>query len=437
MLPAIVMPVAVACSECHDGLGNESESRFEIRGNISDVSQTRGMAEGTVPDGNGYRISYPSTSDKYVIDTCVFTKGTGLVTNADGHFLTWSDIGHSQSYTFYLDNVVLHDDKSLVELSDDYVAGFDTPEAKNDIVWGSLKLTDRTTVNLKFELYHRMSMMSVCVKSVSSNELHNATVALKGIVLRPYSFNRMTGEVGLTDTPVYSDAMLRDDSEEWLPESATKEIDGTETAKFEYRTQAFILPPQRLRTGSDRPRLQIVIPDGKYAGTYSAALPTSLSVTTPEGTTSMQTLSRLTAGQHLTLNVTLLHDNDKPVLEFRPASVEQWTEKGTHGITAKHEGIYELDDFTTLIAAYNKLDEGDDSKDWLRIVDRYGKKDTDDKWIFYLFTNLEFNIDDNTELFSNGNFTFQMHGCSITVGDTKYDESKLDDLISLLSGSIK
>ena len=437
MLPAIVLPVVVACSECHDGLGNMPESRFEIRGDINDAGETHSMAAGTVPDGDGYRISYPSTPDKYVIDTCVFTKGTGLVTNADGHFLTWNDIGHSQSYTFYLDNVVQDDDKFLVELSDDYVAGFDTPEAKNDIVWGSLKLTDRTTVNLRFELYHRMSMMSVCVRSASSDELRNATVTLKGIVLHPYSFDRMTGEVGLADTPEYSDAILREGPAEWLPESATKEIDGTETARFEYRTQAFILPPQRLRTGSDRPRLQIVIPDGEYAGTYSAALPTSLSVTTPEGTTSMQTLSRLTAGQHLTLNVTLLHDNDKPALEFRPASVERWAEKGTHGITAKHEGIYELSDLAMLIAAYNKLAEGDKSKDWLRMVDRYGKRGADGKWTFYLFTNLEFRIDDVTELFCNDDFTFRMHGCSITVNDTKYDESKLDALINLLSGSNK
>ena len=231
MLPAMVVPVAVACSECHDDSADGSARRFEIRGNVGAVTGTRSMAEGTVPDGDGYRITYPSAPDRYVTDTCVFTQGTGLVTNADGHFLTWSDIGHGQSYTFYLDNVVLDDDEALVRLSDDYVAGFDSPEANNDIVWGSLKLTDRTTVNLGFELYHRMSRMSVCVRSASGDELRNAAVALKGIVLRPESFNRMTGEVGVSDTPAYAYAVLREGSSEWLPLYRTTKLSAGKTAR--------------------------------------------------------------------------------------------------------------------------------------------------------------------------------------------------------------
>ena len=91
-----------------------------------------------------------------------------------------------------------------------------------------------------------------------------------------------------------------------------------------------------------------------------------------------------------------------------------------------------------LIEAYNKLAEGTDREKWMRQVDRYGKLEGG-KWVFNLFTNLCFNMDGNTELFCDGNFTFRMYGYSVTVSEggneTVYSENEVEQLVAKLTVS--
>ncbi len=444
LVPAMILPVLAACTGGMDEYGREASGNLVLRAGVDDAAMTRSIAEGKLPDGKGYRFTYPADASGHSALPCVFTGGVGLVAASDGHFLTWADVADSKSYTFCLDNVPSAENGSGeffgVIFSDEekgmYAAGKDDAESTNDIVWGSCTVHDRTSVELDFKMTHRMSRLTVNIVSDDGTELAGAIVRLCNVVLLPESFDRMTGEVSIAQVPSYGDIVLRDGSEPWIPEPEAGS-DGEAAVRYEYMTDAFVFPPQPLRSGNERPRLQVVIPEGDHEGTYSAALPTSMTVTS-DGMTSIQSLSRFSAGQHLVLNVTLLHNDQKPVLEFRPAAVERRDFKGGFSAVAKREGIYDLGQFVKLIEAYNKLAGGTDREKWMRQVDRYGKLEGG-KWVFNLFTNLSFNMDGNTELFCDGNFTFRMYGYSVTVSEggneTVFGENEVEQLVAKLTVS--
>ena len=447
----IAATLLLAVAACTDGIGEqaaEAEGDFRIKATVCNRITTRGIPDGKITQGNTYRFSYPQKTGIYATVPCTFTDGTGLATADDGHFLTWADITDYQSkYTFYLDNIpssgqaatggVIFTEK---ESTITYAAGIDNEEATNDILWGSHTLDSRESVGLDFKLYHRMARLSVCVFSDNEQELKNATVALDQVVLHPQSFNRLTGEVSIDkDAPQYAPIMLRDNTEEWTGTATQEPADPDKPdetiTRYKYETPAFILPPQSLREGEDRPRIRITIPESageQYAGTYSAVLPTAMRVTTDDGITSMQTL-RFTTGQHLTLNVTLLHDNEKPPLEFRPAVVEPWKYIDRFVASADEEGIYKLADLQKLITLYNKLKSGNKEKDWKREVDRYGKPEQNGTWTFNLFNNLTFTIEESTELFQDSEFTFNMFGHSVTIGDETFEDKNKEELIQKLT----
>ena len=448
LVPAMLLTVLAACTGNAEVAGERAEGNFRIKAAVSDAIMVRGI-DGKVESGD-YRFSYLGKDNAYTTVTCTFTNGTGLAAAAgDGHFLTWDDVAYSNPYHFYLDNVPAAnnggEDFYGVEFSDPekalYEAGIDNAEATNDIVWGHYNTGSTGSVNLPFELYHRMTRISVVVTASTGDVLKDAVVVLTDMVLQPESFNRLTGEVGISETPEYSAFTLRNDSTEWLSEPKTEIEEGTgnTVTRYAYTTSNFIFPPQPLREGKDRPSLRITLPEsaGDDAGTYSAVLPAAMTITTG-GVTSMQTLSRLSAGQHLTLNVTLLRSNEKPSLEFRPAVVERWVHKGVHEVVANKAGIYKPEDMKSLITAYNMMKAGDTSEDRERKVKRYGTL-KDGKWTFNLFTHLTFEIEADTELFCDDNFTFDMHGYAITIKkgetETEYKESDLADLSRELSPS--
>ncbi len=441
ILSVMFLPViAVSCADhtaATDGI--EAEGNFRIRATISDGVLARGLNVGTVAesDSAGYRFSYPVLST-YSTVPCTFASSTGLVAAADGHFLTWADITYMENYTFLLDNVPYDNNGSEefygVQFSDAekklYAAGIDDKDATNDIVWGQCKISDRKSVELKFDLYHRMTRLSVHVTSNDGEELKNASVELTEVVLRPENFNRLTGQIGIADTPDYTSIMLRENTPEW--ESELVSGDGTTASNYVYKTAPFIFPPQRLQEGEKRPRLRISMKENGEQVTYSAPLPIALTVTDANGVTSSMQLSRLTAGQHLTLNVTLLRDGQKPKLEFRPAVVERWKDIGTYPIVANKAGIYDLSDLPKLIEAYNHLKADANNDKALREVKRYGTE-KDGKWTFNLFANLEFADGELTTLFCDSDFTFAMYGHSITIGDTEYKDNAVENLVDRLT----
>ncbi|WP_302028201.1 fimbrillin family protein [Bacteroides caecimuris] len=421
----------------------EAEGNFHIHATVSDRILSRGL-EGTVTksDSAGYRFSYPAQKDAYHTTSCTFNSGTGLATATDGHFLTWADVENAVDYTFLLDNVPYNnnvtDELYGVQFSDKekqrYAAGMDNEKATNDIVWGQCKVTSRESVELKFDLYHRMTRLSVHVTSSSADELKNASVELTKVILCPENFNRLTGEIGVAADPLYESILLRKGEQDWESEPVAGE--NVSTTNHVYKTIPFIFPPQRLREGEERPRLRISMIEGGEQVTYSAALPTALTVTTADGVTSSMQLSRLTAGQHLTLNVTLLHDGEKPMLEFRPAVVERWKDLGSHTIVANKAGIYDASNLPELIMAYNLLKQATDEnskKESHRKVARYGTE-KEGKWTFNLFANLEFPNENASldELFCDNNFTFNMYGHSITIDGMEYKDN-VQELVDRLT----
>lgn len=436
-----VMFLSVIAASCADHTaatdGIEAEGNFRIRAAVSDGVLVRGLNTGIVTesDSAGYRFSYPA-QDTYFTVPCTFASGTGLVAAADGHFLTWADIAYMENYTFLLDNVPYDNNGSEefygVRFSDKekelYAAGIDDEDATNDIVWGQCKISNRKSVELKFDLYHCMSRLSVHVTSDNKEELKNASVELTEVVLQPENFNRLTGQIGIADTPDYASITLRENILEWESEP----VSGDGTTSYVYKTAPFIFPPQQLQKGEKRPRLRISLEENGEQVTYSAPLPTALTVTDADGVTSSMQLSRLTAGQHLTLNVTLLRDGQKPKLEFRPAVVERWEDKGTYPIVANKAGIYDASDLPKLIKAYNDLKADVNNAEALREVKRYGTE-KDGKWTFNLFANLEFGDNDLRTLFCDSDFTFAMYGHSITIDNTKYNQDNIEDLVKRLT----
>lgn len=449
LVPAMLLSIVAACTD-NAGIAEErAEGNFCIKATVSDAIMVRGI-NGTVKSGE-YRFSYPAKDGAYTTVPCPFTDGTGLAADAgDGHFLTWEDVAGNPPYRFYLDNVPAANNGGEsfygVQFSDAekqrYAAGIDNEKATNDIVWGEYSTGSTGSAELPFKLYHRMTRISVVVTASKNNVLDNAQVALTDVVLLPENFNRIKGEVGISDSPKYTLFELRGaSSPAWTSESKTETVEGSDatTTSYVYTTGNFIFPPQPLREGANRPRLKITIPKsaGEDAGTYSAVLPAAMTITTG-GVTSTQTLSRLSAGQHLTLYVTLLRKDDKPALEFRPAVVERWDYKGNHEVVANKAGIYKPEDMPKLITAYNKMKGKENtSKDWEREVKRYGTYQND-KWTFNLFTHLTFDITaGTTELFCDRKFTFNMHGYAITIkkedNEKVYEESGLTELIEKLS----
>ena len=82
---------------------------------------------------------------------------------------------------------------------------------------------------------------------------------------------------------------------------------------------------------------------------------------------------------------------------------------------------------------YNKLKSGNKEKDWKREVDRYGKPEQNGTWTFNLFNNLTFTIEESTELFQDSEFTFNMFGHSVTIGDETFEDKNKEELIQKLT----
>lgn len=412
--------LATACSA--DGIITESEAYspvFKVGAQIMPVNQTRAyQASGIVNEGT-YYITYKNSNSEDDFATVEFLNGTGTILKGSKQ-LEWTDIGYNDSEsisTFYLDNVSGENQTSdcTVSLDDStpFVAGiFDDEEGSNDLLWAQREISRNSPV-VNFQLNHCMARINVEVTLDNSLEDEpfkeldlekDAIVKITSLVHTPIKYERLTGNLVLPENPEYKELVMVNTSEDlnW------KSIEGTDDKETViYNTLDFVLPPQELLTNEDRPRLSITVPVGGEMKTFSGLIPRVMEMLTPDGSIIPMTLSLL-RGHVITLHVRLSPDPLEII--FMPVTVQDWVNKGTFLLGVNQAGLDSENDLENFILAVNSGEEKEISK--------FGYKNSDGIWVFNIFCDMTFQESDISGIFKDteiGNFTFAMHGWTVTV----------------------
>ena len=433
--------VFVSCRNGEDQFVQEEISPLQISSSISSIVNTRNYkSAGKIMEGKFF-LTYPSgeETNPYKIATVNFVNGTGFTTSPEGEELTWKHVGYDQSSgtstTFILDNVPATMEEVIVPLSPStpYKAGkFDDENGTNDLLWGAVTLSNRNSNLVSISLHHQMSMVNIEI-SVDNNkestlelDLNDAIVEITDLISTPISYDRLTGNLDLGNIPSYSPLQLRNDKDGWKKVISQDGID-------EYVSYDFVLPPQSLKTGIERPRLIITLPqgDGEEPRVFSGILPIAMAVETEGGGAEAVNLSFLKEHK-LTFHVKM--DPDLMTLQFMPVTVVEWVYKGTFLATGTQAAIFSESDFFSMIEAYKS-----DSSD----LEKYGyMKDGD--WWFNIYNNLTF---DESLLFGKmiekvgKSYNFKFNGQTILIHlangeilEINDDKKNTDKLIKLLKG---
>lgn len=342
-----------------DGITENDSSPLELSAVMDGLVQSRGndgASEGAVEFGT-YYFTYPQQlSDKeltYTTSACVFTDYIGRIypTSSPLEWKALPSLGNN--YSFRLDNLseeatVKDGDGTIftmlgVTLDGDRASKYRaTLEGtnNNDIVWGAVDNVRYGAEKIHFDMTHRMSRVSVTVQGEQEALKGNVTVKLTQTVAEAAVFNRVDGKVILPDNPVYEDIVIVDNAPLTLVENSVNT----------YTTPNLILPPQSLRSGADRPRLEITVGEGESLKTYTGVLPSGMIY---EAAGYAATLE-FCQGVHLELRVSRLSENleDTDIL-FLPAVVRNWDDKGVYVVNSTRQGVYSQEDLENAIKAYN------------------------------------------------------------------------------------
>lgn len=395
------------------------DSPLYFSSSISSLLSTRAyQSSGNILEGK-YYLTYPTGlhDQEYCVSTVNFVEGTGFVTTPEGDELTWKKVGYDYgsltSTTFFLDNVPVQNSfsETIIILPEDnpFKAGiFDSENGSNDLLWGNT-ITDRLNNLVHISLHHQMAMVNIELSIDNSKEgslpldLSEAKVEITDLVLSSQSYDRLNGVLFLGDQPKYANLNLKDEFSNW------KEIEYLEDNRDKplFKSHDFVLPPQSLKTGIERPRLIITIPqnEGKEPRVFSGILPQAMLVETSENTSVAMNLSFLK--EHiLTLHVTM--DPDLMNLQFMPVTVIDWVYKGTFLANGTQAALFSESDFMAMIKAYN-----DNSND----IERYGYQ-KDGEWWFNIYSDLTFKEDDLFGKMKGKNgkeIHFKFNGQTITI----------------------
>ena len=427
-----------------------------IRAMVADVLYSRGYQEfGQVTNGE-YYLTYESKGSTsgnrtYALATVLFDNTeTGLATKTGpgNNRLEWKDVVNTTS-TFRLDNVPLSLDTAPESEKSDtlvvfgtgigenpFVAGiFDDNDGKNDLLWGS-KEVGYNMAQIHFDLHHYMSRVKVVVTANKKNSaddalnLDGAEVKITSLVLTPKSYNRLNGALDLGEEPEYKDLILTSKEIGWA------ETPDTEKPNEEYldirTTHDFVLPPQSLLDNDRRPRLVITLTDGSV---YSGILPHAMEVVTgstlEDGTQVTYPVALAFLREHI-LTLRTVITEDPPELSFMPVTVIEWVDKGDFALEGHQAGIYNSDDFITLVKNYETYSEEQ--------LERFGLN-TDARWEFNFWGHVEVNenLVKGKMKVTEGkkDFTFKFHGYTCKVGNTEYSQANgnTDNLVTLLKGN--
>lgn len=472
-----------SCKEDLDLISSQdtlSDDRIRVTGSIKEENSvsSRGekyIAKGNIDDGV-YNLVYPTSSSymSKVFADVTFGNSedptTGFVTyEKEGKIkdLKWDDIYFSSSTAtspFYLHNL----DKSQIKtlsfsssheiiyyLKEDtkYIAApLDSIHGTNDIIGGYLS-SKKNATSLNFDMYHGLSLLRLHLRVFGADDeyfidLSDAKIYISDIYtqLNELRFENFNGTFRTTAKP----SSLKDDlvivgkvnNEErtWNEECTHYDL---ENNVKKYTSYDFILPPQTLSTGPDRPRLVIEIPTENVTGKvsdkgkiskFSGPLP-DLMFNSPisgdsEGLDSYATFQFLT-GKRLTLTANL--NSPDTELYFLPAQVEGWTSQREY-LTLQQAGIYTLSDFQNLIFDYqkgykNKLEQF--GYIYTPATDIELDKEYEKNYVFQFWRNITLkksNILNSMDLNYNDpeiNFTFFFNGCTISIEEDNGEIIKL------------
>ena len=434
--PIFLMLLMATSSGCNVDPSGGSEPAAEITvtaGITAEIVSKAYQQEGPVENGE-YNLTFPSNiNDTYTVAKVLFSDTpVGHVTIGTETPLKWSNVGGGSSPTFYLDNLPERfrgTGTTVTFPSDDnpYVAAVydaENGEGENDLLWGS-KPVSRNTGTIHVDLNHVMARVRVEITVDNTNgeiDLSDATVTLTKINQTPKSFNRLDGTLALDlSSDRYTDLVLVDTQQKkgWKTDSDKEDT---------YYTPDYILPPQELLKGLDRPHLIIKTKGGD---TYSGILPSAMLI--PDGThdgepsypVELSFLSRYV----LTIRTVLT--NAPPTLTFMPVYVVNWVDKGTYDLEAHQSGIYTAEEFYKMMEYYNA---GNNYQ-----LDRYGKK-KDGTWIFGLWHSIVLEYDKiNGKMTNNencGSFSFNYNNYSVSVqnGDAEPTAVDASKLYAILTG---
>lgn len=419
--------IALLLGSCRDEADElplaADDGAIEVSASLDNLVQSRAAGETVQITTGTYYFTYPQTSG-YVTSSCIFTNGIGRIYPSLSP-LEWKDLPSSGPYDFILDNV--SSDATVIETTtvekkevvttlgvmqdgdkaSAYTAAIENTNL-NDIVWGKAtgvtKPSSGGTKEVDIEMSHRMSRLSVRVTSNNEQLKSKVTVKLTQTVADAAMFNRVDGKISLPSQPVYKDIVLVD--------NAPLQLVGNSTDT--YTTPNLILPPQSLRTGNNRPRLEITIGEGDGQKNYTGVLPAGMIYADGGYAATLE----FRQGVHLELRVKELSDNlSEPEILFLPAVVRLWDDKGDYTVRAEECGVYSAGDLDAAITAYNNKDvTGMRKYGWVQFAskdDFYDKKNPT-KYTVRLFTDLEqlptgkFNTND-----AACSLEFEMNGWSI------------------------
>ena len=397
------MCLASCISEDTIGIDAEDDC-INVRASLDgDVPSSRGVINSGPIETGTYFITYTLKSNsEYALENVEFDKSImdnrGYVPSG----LQWSLIKNNQ---FFMDNVdpTLNTTATVQNVifgsNNPFVGAIVVPDedkeedyvAENDLLWGSATpATNAKTID--FSLHHVMSKLKIQVTVDKTNaigkefDFENAEVTISNVVTKPYSYDRLTGTVSLSEEPIYETIYLVDMKEggaqlDWQSIEEDPEDSNMKT----YTSYDFILPPQGLKEDNTRPKLSIKVkteeyPEGKV---FSGYLPHSMEVATAGENGAPIPLSFLRE-HYLTLRTVL--SKEPPQLLFQPVWVYKWVDKGEFTADGYQAGVYDKEDFDDLITYYNTGNEAQ--------LRRYGKKGINGTWQFNIFGNLELEKND-------------------------------------------
>ena len=429
----------VSCSDAGKNIeapdkGNSSDNPIIINANLSAYATSRSYVEsGPVTDGFYamiYRDSHGNNAYSK-IDFETTKNGTGYAYTPEGEELKWSNVTTNPPYRFTLDNIpqsISTSTQSVTFGNDNpYVASVLNKDGSNDLLWGVTASSPGIPV-INFNLNHIMSLL--CVEITVNNDwtgnlnLSNATVEITNIREKLMSFNRNTGVAITAGNGNNTGSTLSLVN----PETEPALTWGNETPKDQdvtiYLTQEFVIPPQSLAKGNGRPQLVITIPqEGKEDIVYSGYLPTAMTVggntDNPEYFAELEFLS----GKFLTIHTSL--DSPDRVLKFLPATYVDWVYKGRFPITGFMAGVYDADNFFALLDAIKSKDPGQ--------MKYFGSQREDGQWVFNIWSNLILDNVDTPLKDVDLNFTFELYGHILTIGNVMVNTA--EELIKILKGN--
>lgn len=424
ILSALVILMGLTFSSCiYEGPNSDMDDEGYIylsAGVLGQASTRVGedlapIRQGQITEGT-YYLSYPVSVNSsgiptYNVGSVDFDEIIDPSTNKPAHNgwglahsltspypgITWSNINVS-SPVFYLDNVTppsQNPDKALSFdiSSSSFQAGLYT--RANDLLWGCQSVAKNAS-NFTVLMHHAMAMVRVEVTVAEGVyqdiDLSEATLELTNVVHEPYMYDRLTGIVTVADNPDYKNLMMADYGK--TDNSGTTNInwettvynDGPDLATRTYISKEFILPPQGVRDGQERPMVKVTMKD-KDTGkdrVFSAYIPYAMELYNSDNSTYLQTLSFIR--DHI-LIIRCQLSNEEPRLIFFPVTVVDWIDVGHFRYTGHQVGIYIYDQVQMLIEAFKKyVDGGATSFVYLY---PYGYRSSKTDWVFIFEQSLE------------------------------------------------